>query len=175
MITKTISFQRIHRARQAVGRGIRYRLGHGGTHPQDPLPTRTGFCDCSGFIAWVLGINRAPKPERPWWLETTNIYRDATSGKPFSTFVQLPAPEAGCLVVYPDRRVLGIRREGHIGLVTRVERGRIITVDCSASSGGKTQEAIREMDRTALWTSNGAIFVALKQDLARELHPQRSR
>lgn len=155
---------RVRRARSAVGRGIRYRLGHGGTHPHDELPTRTGYCDCSGFIAWVIGINRAPKPERPWWVETTNIYRDATSGKRSSTFVRLPSPVPGCFVVYPDRTFFGIRRQGHIGVVTRVDGGRIYTVDCSAHSGGTTREAIREMDRTRLWITNGAIFVALRQD-----------
>lgn len=154
---------RVRRARSAIGRGIRYRLGHGGVHVRDELPTRTGYCDCSGFIAWVLGISRVPKPGRQWWLETTNIYRDATSGKR-STFVQIPHPVPGCLVVYPDRKVLGVHREGHIGVVTRVLDGRIWTVDCSASDGGKTKEAIRELDRTRLWTSRKSIYVLLRED-----------
>lgn len=164
-IRDQISISRVARARSAVGRGIRYRLGHGGTDPRFEFPTKTGYCDCSGFISWVLGLNRAPKPGRNWWIETTNIYRDATSGKQFSTFVQLPHPVPGCLVVYPDYKMLGVRREGHIGVVTRVSGGRIITVDCSAFAGGKVKEAIRELDRTELWVSRGAIFCTLREDL----------
>ena len=155
---------RVARARSAVGRGIRYKLGHGGTHPEDELPTRDGYADCSGYIAWVLGINRAPKAERPFWIETTNIVRDAT-GKHLA-FVEITKPIPGCVVVYGDRKVLGVHREGHVGLVTEVlSGGRFMVVDCSISKGGKTREAIREWDRSALFLSRKARFVLLKQDV----------
>jgi cell wall-associated NlpC family hydrolase len=155
---------RVARAMSAVGRGIRYRLGHGGTKPDDPLPTRTGYCDCSGFIAWVLNLNRAPKTDRPFWIETTNIVNDALGAR--KAFIRLHAPERGCLVVYPDRKVMGRRSEGHVGLVTEVgEGGRLTVIDCSSSKGGKVKEAIREWDRTALFVPRKAICVTLKQDL----------
>lgn len=166
-IRPEVARTRVIRALEVCGRGIRYRLGHGGTHPRDEFPTRDGWCDCSGFIAWLLGLNRMPKPGRPWWIETTNIYRDAMSGKAHSTFVRLSGPQAGCLVVYPDKFVLGKKvREGHIGLVVSDDGARFETIDCAADKGGKTLESIRRRDRTALWLNRGAIFVALRQDLA---------
>lgn len=159
-----IAESRIARARLAVGKGIRYRLGHGGTNPTLDLPTKTGYCDCSGFIAWVLILNRAPKPERPFWIETTNIARDALGAH--KAFVRLLRPEPGCLVVYGDRKVFGRHKEGHIGLVTEVSSaGRLTVIDCSSSQGGKVSESIREWDRTALFLGQKAIYVALRQDL----------
>lgn len=160
-----ISNARIERALKAVGKGIRYRLGHGGTNPTLDLPTKTGYCDCSGFIAWVLVLNRAPKTERPFWIETTNIVRDAT-GKRLA-FVKLPRAEPGCLVVYGDRKVLGVHREGHVALVTEVNSaGRPTSmIDCSSSQGGKTKESIREWDRSSLFLGQNAIYVTLKQDI----------
>ena len=52
------------RARSAIGHGITYHLGHGGLHPADALPSRDGQCDCSGFVAWVLGRSRNPATAR---------------------------------------------------------------------------------------------------------------
>jgi LysM repeat protein len=46
------------RARSAVNKGIRYKLGFGGTNPTSPLPTADHLCDCSGFVCWVLGLAR---------------------------------------------------------------------------------------------------------------------
>lgn len=164
-IKPEVSAARVARARSAVGKGVLYKLGHGGTDPKAPLPSKTKYCDCSGFIAWVIGLNRAPKPSRPWWIETTNICVDAKSGKPSSIFVKLSAPEPGCLVAYPDRIVAGKVRQGHVALVSAFQGNRFMCIDCGAGNGGKTVEAIRERDLTDLFNSKGAIFVALRQDL----------
>jgi hypothetical protein len=161
---------RILRARSAVGRGIKYRLGSGGFEPADGLPTRNGYCDCTGFASWVLELDRyQADKDKPWsraipWLETTAIYNDATGSQ--RLFKQIPAPVPGCLVVYPDRKILGVHTSGHIALVSRVNGKVWDCIDCSSSQGGKIKEAVREWNRQALFESRNAIFCILKQDEA---------
>lgn len=162
-LREEIVFTRLRRARTAVGRGIKYRLGHGGMDPFDSLPSRTGYCDCSGFAAWTAGISRRPKPNRPWWIETTNIFNDATGKR--RTYVRLDEIEKGCWLVFPDKRVAGVTRQGHIVLVTGVSNGKVTGIDCSAGNLGRFKESIRERDVTWM-LKRGAIPVALKQDLA---------
>jgi len=110
-----ISPASLARARAAIGHGITYRMGAGGLHPDDPLPTRTGRCDCSGFVAWVCGRSR--KDSIGLWWDTTRIHRDASG--PQRRWRRLAAPEPGCVVVYPDHRDLatGKRRSGHCAIV----------------------------------------------------------
>lgn len=165
-----IANRRLYRARSAVSRGIKYRLGSGGFEPQDSLPTRNGYCDCSGFISWVIEISRfQADKDKPWskvlpWIETTAIYMDAVGTQ--RLFKQIPSPIPGCLAVYPDRKVLGVRHSGHVALVSRVVKRCWFCIDCSASKSGRIVEAIREWDRQALFEGRGGIFVVLKQDLA---------
>ena len=71
----------VQRARSAAGQGCQYALGKGGLHPERPFPWAVAvdakLCDCSGFVAWCLGVSRqAPVPALPW-LETTAVYHDA--------------------------------------------------------------------------------------------------
>jgi hypothetical protein len=169
-LKKGLAEYRIHRARSACYRGIKYKLGNGGFDPHDVLPTRNGYCDCTGDISWVLEIDRYQGDKgKPWskampWIETTAIYNDATG--PQRLFKQIPAPVPGCMVVYGDYKVLGVRRPGHIALVSQVKGNVWTCIDCSASRNGKTVEAIREWDRQAMFEARKAIFVILKQDEA---------
>ena len=151
---------RIDKARKASYKGIKYRMGHGGTDPDDDLPTKDNYCDCSGFAAWTMGLNRAPKKDRPFWIETTAIVRDALGLR--KAFTRLLNPEPGCYAVYGDTAF----RQGHILLVTEVSKdGRLTCIDCSSGSGGKKKESIREWDRTSLIYDKKAIFVTLRQDI----------
>jgi len=130
---------------------VRYGWGKGGFDPNSPTPAdKSGRCDCSGLISWLLGLSRKPKPTRPWWLGTDNIYADATGRQ--ETFVTLPRPEPGCIVVYP-RHLL---RPGHTGLVTEVfeETGDFNVVDCSSGMSRRTGRAI--------WERNGEFFLQAK-------------
>ena len=140
----------LERARSAKDKGIRYGLGKGGYFPHDPLPCRTSFkkdknsvlpklalwCDCSGFVAWVLGRSREPDARWTWWLSTDSIWTDATG--PQKLFEKLAAPEPGCLAVYPDwRDGAGFKHEGHVAIVADPERRTV--VDCSGSQDGVTE------------------------------------
>lgn len=118
----------VERARHAVNSPITYKLGHGGLHPADDLPSRDGMCDCSGFIAWLLGRDRRPQPDFRWWLSTDSIYDDAIGPQKLFTRVAFPMP--GCIGVYPDHD----GHQGHVALIVDPRTWTII--DCSHSQNG---------------------------------------
>jgi hypothetical protein len=139
-------------------------LGHGGynahfDHPWD----NEMLLDCSGFIAWVLGVSR--HLDHPWykaqnggWLETTAIVRDC--GTPFGFFTEVPRETArgGDLIVYGDHlNHDGTKRQGHVGLISEVgESGPTQAVHCSRGNERKTGDAIQETP-TGLWMVAGGI------------------
>ncbi len=157
---------RVRRARSAAGQAIRYALGRGGFNPRSALPDDgLGACDCSGFVAWTLQLSRKPKASRPWWIETTQIVRDASGRQ--SVFVRLEQAVPGCLVVFPDRRVAGVLRHGHAAVVTGV--GATLTgVDCSSSSYKEFREAILERRLSFMADNPRSVFCTLRQDLLPE-------
>ena len=137
----------LERAKSAIGKGIYYKLGCGGYHPQDALPARPvwripkggltprkrPFCDCSGFISWVCGWPRAKTVVAGMWgLSTDSVHRDATRKQLY--FRRIPEAVPGCLAVYPDYRKDGKTHQGHIALVTDVAARKVL--DCSSSADG---------------------------------------
>lgn len=153
---------RASRARSFVGYLCRYGLGRGGFSVKNPI--QKGQCDCSGFASAMLGMSRWQEElDKPWssaipWIETTAIYNDAKGAQ--LLFVEVAEPVAGCLVVYPDRKVAGIRRQGHVGVVDLVESR---SIDCAS---GRFARAIQFRD-TSFWLDKkrGGIVVCLKEDL----------
>lgn len=111
------------RARGMVGHGV-YRLGAGGMNPGAGAPfSLSGLCDCSGFLAWCMGVSR--KTDHPlyeqWnggWLETSAIVRDIEM---LSTGMFLRVREdvvqPGDVAVWGDRG----KRQGHVGIVSAVQ------------------------------------------------------
>jgi len=154
---------RVVRARTAIGRGTRYKLGQGGFHPLDVLPTRTGQCDCSGFAAWTMGINRwQGRHKKPWasylpWVETTAIVRDATGAQ--RLFKRIDEPVPGCLVVYGDR----LGRQGHVGIVDNVRGLKDFTVIHCSKGNDRSGDAIQRTNG-GLFVRAKAIFVVLRED-----------
>lgn len=124
----------VAKARSAVGKGITYKLGHGGKFPTDLLPTRDGMCDCSGFVSWVCGFNRSGKGTLGTDIFTGSIYNDANG--PQKLFRKLPGPQPGCIVVYPAQ---GPGKFGHTAIV--VDTGKMTIVDCSDGKGGITEHS----------------------------------
>lgn len=171
-IKTQVADTRIARAKGAANAPFktRYRLGKGGFDPHAEHPADSNhLCDCTGSGAWIFQVNRDRRGtwwtgQQPWkgspWFESTNVYRDATSGKSNSVFVRLPKCVPGCGLVYPDGWKPG--REGHFAVVTRVDAaGKVYGVDCAT---GKIGSAISE--RKLNWMlPRGAIPVAFRQDL----------
>lgn len=177
----------IARARSAIG-CCAYGLGKGGMNPRSAIPASRGKCDCSGFVAWVLGMSRMPKPTRLWWIETSAIVRDATGKQ--SVFVQIARPIRGCISVYADRppqaraersestqsgttddqvKRTGLDvgggtgggkpgRQGHVGIVVTPSVPMLI-IDCSATKNG-----IGERNGDRVFRRNpDTIYVVLRQ------------
>lgn len=147
------------RAREAaaIRPAIRYHLGAGGRRPGATTPADAqGRCDCSGFAAWCLGIDR--KTAAGVWLNTDEIERDArTAG---GLFDRLAEPRVGCLVVYGAGPKIG-----HVGVVVETPLqwtwmwATLRVIHCAAHV-----PAIRETD-AAGFGRHGAIF-AWYRDLA---------
>lgn len=113
-----------------------YAMGQGGKNPRLACPTANGLCDCSGFIAWVLGIIRGPRDVKPVWIETSNICKDARTTQ--QSFVALTAPIPGCLLAFPDPP----GGQGHVALLTHIRGGQWYGVDCSSGVYRRTGNAI---------------------------------
>ena len=95
------------RARSAIGRGVKYRLGAGGMNPRGESPGNVANeCDCSGFVCWALGMSR--QTDHPLyvrfnggWINTDAMVHDAQSSTGF--FTRIPEPRVGSIVVYGAR------------------------------------------------------------------------
>ena len=144
----------VARALSAVGKNTRYKLGAGGYSPEAPHPGRD--CDCSGFVSWVIGFSRRHKFGSSSWISTSDIVRDA-QGKQ-ALFQVLPGPEVGAIVVYGDSG----GKQGHCGIITRIEDGKLFGVDCSGSSYRRKKDAIQERDFSFFVAKPNAIFCAVK-------------
>lgn len=152
----------LERARSAIGHGTVYALGRGrgGRDPLTPSPAdKLRRCDCSGFAAWACGLDRYQpaswlKQVNGGWLSTNGIISDAMA-TPHAFFRRVAVPELGDLVVYGDRKVNGVTRQGHVGIVAEFPDLRV--VHCSSSNYKRTGDAIQETDG-AFFLARGAIF-----------------
>lgn len=140
----------VARARSAIGYGTVYALGEGGYDPDAPLPSTDGKCDCSGFAAWVCGLDRR-QPQSALasfnggWLSTDGIIWDARNAGEFFELVSAPAP--GDLAVYGDYvGADGVHHEGHVGVLSRVAPSwsGLKMVHCSLGSYRSKGDAIQE-------------------------------
>lgn len=133
------------RARAAIGHGTIYVLGQGGRDPGAPNPGKQ--CDCSGFAAWAMGVDRyLPNNAIPGitfgdWFETTALWKDAKS--PFGFVIEVPWREAlpGDLLVWPD----GAGHQGHVGVCASLgAAGPETVVHCSLGNRKTHGDAIME-------------------------------
>lgn len=156
----------VARARLAIGHRCLYFLGHGGFDPLRSFPWHNDpaidGCDCSGFVAWCLGLSRrivaGPlaaryKPYFGEWLETSAIVRDAKS--PFGLFTAVPWEEArsGDLLVYGDAD----GHQGHVGIVASADHhGPLTVVHCSSGNFKGTGDAVQETG-PHIWQARGTV------------------
>lgn len=143
------------RARSAIGKGIRYKLGGGGMSPRAELPANVNNeCDCSGFVCWALGVSRLT--DHPLylrfnngWINTDAMVHDAKTSTGF--FTEIPEPRVGAIVVYGAKKPS--RKVGHVGIVTGIERTNgVVTatkvLHCSHGNHRRNSDAICETDLT---------------------------
>ncbi len=129
------------RARSCLGKNTRYKLGKGGINPVNPL---TPECDCSGFVAWTIGIPRELPPRSGRWLQTTTYWEGGGAvGEGLFDLTTPAQAEPGDLYVYPDAG----GKQGHMGIISEVQNGKPSKViHCSKGNDTSYGEAIRETD-----------------------------
>lgn len=130
--------QTMNRAHSVLNLKIVYKLGKGGF---DPTKSFTPQCDCSGFIAWAIGIPRELPPASNKWLSTDEYW---SGGKPVkqNLFKQYNINEAmvGDLLVYPDNG----GNQGHIALINQIENNTPkFIIHCSNGNYKNFGDAVR--------------------------------
>jgi len=145
-LLKTANIQQsLARARTGLEETITYSLGSGGLDPTKPL---TQKCDCSGFIAWSIGIPREFPPGSQRWLDTDAYWNGGggaakAAGFPLLHNVAAAEAEPGDLIVYPDQN----GHQGHIGVISGVkENGQLLVIHCSKGNFTHFGDATRETD-----------------------------
>jgi hypothetical protein len=133
--------QTLSRAHSALAKKTVYKLGQGGFDPSKPM---TKECDCSGFIAWAIGIPRELPPGSDHWLSTDEYW---AGGKPVKdglfTEIALADALAGDLMVYPDSG----GHQGHICLINQVDHNLpTFIIHCSLGNWNHFGDAIRITD-----------------------------
>ena len=155
----------VARALSVVGQG-RYRLGKGGRRPANLTPfDAAGLCDCSGFAAWSMGLDRyQPGRIAGDWISTDAIVADAQGpGRMFAVVGRLTAAgldrpagwQPGDLVAYPGRRALGRRVAiGHVGVIVEVGATIAACRVCHCAASGRV--AVRVSDGRP-WAARGIV------------------
>ncbi|MDP8257507.1 MAG: peptidoglycan-binding protein [Candidatus Alcyoniella australis] len=129
----------LQRAHGAVGQKTTYKPGKGGF---DPAKALTKSCDCSGFVAWAIGIPRELPPGSGHWMQTTSYWQGGGSaGSGLFERAQLGDAAAGDIVVYPDWG----NHQGHMGLVSEVVDGLPTKViHCSSGNYKRQGDAVAQ-------------------------------
>ena len=157
----------MQRARHALTHSVAlYKLGSGGWNPETDLPeSRAGYCDCSGFVSWVIGEPRKTANDflrsvNGGWIETTGIVKDARS--PDGMFTMVEVPKVGDLFVWGDSG----GKQGHVGIISEVKDNKATKViHCSSGNSRSHGKAILETS-AALFHRRGGIYV--KFDMVKE-------
>lgn len=137
----------LERARRGLNKKTAYVLGQGGFKPLQPL---TPKCDCSGFVAWAIGIPRELPPGSDHWLQTDTYWAGGADVGP-GLFDRVSEPEArpGDIYVFPDSG----GRQGHMGIISEVSDGRPSkVVHCSSGNFRRTGDAIQETSTSVFAT-----------------------
>lgn len=155
IVEANIRAERVRRARAWVGKG-RYCLGAGAkvgsptpfsacAHPKDHSHAKLGnvFCDCSGFVCFVVGIPRK-NADGTWNYTDSFESRAKKQGIPWTK--ALP----GDVVVYGAGKAIG-----HCGIVVEVDdAGPCKVVHCNAG----TPPAVDETDESLFARKHAVIW-----------------
>jgi cell wall-associated NlpC family hydrolase len=141
--------QTLQRAHSTLSKGTKYVLGKGGIDPIRPL---TSQCDCSGFVAWAIGIPRQLPPVTGEWLSTDQYW---AGGKPVKaglfSQIKLADAVAGDLLVYPDSG----GHQGHISIINQADNGLpSFIIHCSLGNWNTYGDAIRITSPSVFLSAN---------------------
>ena len=141
--------QTLQRANSALGLRTVYQLGKGGFDPTIPMASS---CDCSGFVAWAIGIPRELPPGSNKWLSTDSYWDGGPPVCPnLFTQTDLQQAQPGDLLVYPDSG----GHQGHIGIVTQVDHSMpTLVIHCSLGNYNNYHDAVRITDPSVFLSGN---------------------
>lgn len=163
--------------RDAAGRPPVYRLPYpnGGSDPARPHPFAfhegRAVCDCSGFVAWCLGVPRrrtgyGKGGPVDGYVSTDSMHWDATKG-PRAMLRPAVELDPGLVLVYPGRFAAGLRiGVGHTGILASVPAGipagtpewwRLATAIHCSSGNSKQGHAVNETS-AAIWAKRGVVL-----------------
>lgn len=159
----------LRRARSVLGRGS-YKLGRGGFDPNAQFPWHgpDEFCDCSGFVSWLIAEDRETTGLDGGWIETSAMIADANG--PARMFAKVEgAAQPGDILVFGDIRVRAAAhtsylRQGHTGVVSQVNASGdpYQTIHCSGGNQKQFDHAIAETS-PGVFLRNGAILIRARK------------
>ena len=141
--------QTMNRAHSGLGFKTIYKLGKGGI---DPTKSLTPQCDCSGFIAWAIGIPRELPPGSNKWLSTDEYWAGGKPTKPgLLTQIELSHALIGDILVYPDSG----GNQGHIALINQVDNNSpSYIIHCSSGNYNHYGDAVRITEPSVFLSGN---------------------
>ena len=180
VVARTIP-EKLQYALMSVGAPVTYHLEYpnGGTDPEaqtGPADPETGFCDCSGFNAWVQGFDRLQKTFKYWggYINTdSKIYEAEKDGVWFTTIDPRDAQVGDMIVGESFMDTSGSEQHrviGHEGTITSVSTWQelmdlpgtsfldsIQVVHCSAHNKNLNK------GKSAIWKTSGAVWKRYKK------------
>lgn len=121
---------------------------------EDSTAIELGACDCTGFLAWVLGVPAGGKSRI-----TTEVICDDAKGD-HKIFVETQTPQVLDFWVFPRDKVT--EKPGHIALITEVQDGKVTRfIDCSALGFLRRGDAIQEWFTTEFEEHATSRFVSV--------------
>lgn len=127
----------------------------------DQLPRAA--CDCSGLVAWCLGVPRHPiaiAGKSDGWFNTGAIHADALGRQ--QCFTVLAQAMVGALLVFPANA--GVRPVGHVAIISETDAGRATRIIHCAPRNFE-REPPSGLPRNAIAETDCAIFDAAADTL----------
>jgi hypothetical protein len=155
----------LSKARFAIRKNTRYVLGAGGYDPNAELPhDKNRGCDCTGFVAWCLGIDR--RRSRNDLVEVQSDALVIEANRPNGNVVKLAKPEPGCVLVYGGvwlgKPLQSVRvRPGHAAIY---EGGGMI-IDCGSTPFRREGQAITRRSGAFMVDRKDCLAIALRRDV----------
>lgn len=154
----------LSKANFAIRKGTRYKLGAGGYDPNAPLPHDANrYCDCTGFVAWALGIDR--RRSRNGVVEVQSDALVIEANKPNGNVLKLAKPEPGCVLVYGGiwlgKPLASVRvRPGHAAIYA----GGGMLIDCGSTPYRREGQAITRRAASFMLDRKDCIALILRRD-----------
>ena len=167
---------------ELASKDTHYQIGHGGYRgPNGTGADKKGGLDCSGLISHGTQMARDPRARHDdgpyWkgkWLETSNIYRDATGPQERFELVHPDKVLPSDFATYPDYKTDGKQHQGHIMDIVDPVANPPTVVDSSESANGVHLRPM-PVDKIGPENMQKMVYVRYKQPNPAPARPAKSR